>query len=91
MKTQSPLLDQYPVLEEKKSEVVAHFKWTVLISSKRINLLSHRLLEREKFQSDKTIEDEDLKQLLSVSFLYKTIKIDLDSISKSKKKQKKKK
>lgn len=62
------LLDMYPVLEEKKGEIVAHFKWTVLISNKRINILAHKLLDREPLKCDKKIEDEELKTLLDVSF-----------------------
>lgn len=70
------LLDQYPVLIEKQGEIVAQFKWTVLISSKRIILLTSHGLDISKFVTDKSIADEELKALLAV---------DLDSISKKKK------
>lgn len=70
------LLDSYPVLTDKPGEVVAQFKWTVLISAKRIILLTSSGLDVSKFQSDKSVSDEELKGLLA---------IDLDSISKKKK------
>ncbi len=70
------LLDGYPVLVEKKEEVVAQFKWTVLISNKRIVLLTSSAFDAAKFESDKSVTDADLKALLAV---------DLDTFSKKKK------
>ena len=64
------------MLVEKKEEVVAQFKWTVLISNKRVVLLTSSNLDLAKFESDKTISDADLKALLAV---------DLDTFSKKKK------
>lgn len=60
------LIDAYPVLSEAKGDIVAQFKWTVLISSKRIVLIAHNLLDEASVVSDKTIEDADLKTLLEV-------------------------
>lgn len=70
------LLDGYPVLLEKKDELVAQFKWTVLISNKRVVLLTSSSLDLTRFESDKTVSDADLKALLA---------IDLDTFSKKKK------
>ena len=69
-------MDSYPVLIEKKEEIVAQFKWTVLISAKRVILLTSSPFDASKYQTDKKIENEELKTLLAV---------DLDSISKKKK------
>lgn len=66
------------MLTEKKDEIVAQFKWTVLISAKRVILLTSSQLDTSKFSTEKSIQDEDLKQLLA---------IDLDSISKKQKKK----
>lgn len=70
------LLDGYPVLLEKKEEFVAQFKWTVLISNKRVVLLTSSSLDLTKIESDKSVSDADLKALLAV---------DLDTFSKKKK------
>ena len=70
------LLDGYPVLLEKKDELVAQFKWTVPISNKRVVLLTSSSLDLTRFESDKTVSDADLKALLA---------IDLDTFSKKKK------
>ena len=69
-------MDSYPVLIEKKEEIVAQFKWTVLISPKRVILLTCSPFDASKYQTDKKIEDAEIKTLLAV---------DLDSISKKKK------
>ena len=60
------VLEDYPVLEEKSKSPVAHFKWTVAISSKRVLLLSSfqdlnfELLEMPK------LEDEKMMNLINI-------------------------
>merc|ERR1712151_1103149 len=58
------LLEEYPVLKEKADEVVAQFKFTVLLlpgGTKKIPGLPFGPLESQA-KTDKTIEDEDLKK-----------------------------
>ena len=73
------LLQPFPVLEEKTGQDIAHFKWTIAISSKRILLFTHQLppawLSRVKSEKP------------SVQKLFDE---PLDSFTKSKPKQKKK-
>lgn len=64
------LIDAYPVLTESKNDIVAHFKWTVLISNKRVVLLAHHLLDEESVVSDKSVVDEELKTLLAVRICF---------------------
>lgn len=78
--TKNHLIEPYHILKESAGSVVAQFKWTVLISNKRINLLAHNLLDTAQFETDKKVEDEELSTLLA---------IDLDEISKRKRKKKK--
>ena len=65
------------MLIEKKEDIVAQFKWTVLISPKRIILLAAHGLDTAKFTTEKTVTDQAVKDILA---------IDLDSISKKQKK-----
>lgn len=71
------LLNSYPVLVEKKEDIVAQFKWTVLISAKRVILLSSFPMDCSKIVSDKSVSDQAIKDILA---------IDLDAISKKQKK-----
>jgi len=61
-------------------EAVAQFQWTVLISAKRIVLLTNYDFNTATVESEGTVTDEKLKALLE---------IDLASISQKKKNQKK--
>lgn len=63
------LLDEYPVLKEKADEIVAQFKFTVLLlpgGTKRITGLPLGKLETQ-VASAKSVQDEDLKKLLASS------------------------
>mmetsp|Transcript_24234 Transcript_24234/g.53812 ORF Transcript_24234/g.53812 Transcript_24234/m.53812 type:complete len:393 (+) Transcript_24234:79-1257(+) len=63
------LLDEYPVLREREKEIVAQFKFTVLLlpgGTKRITGLPLGPLETQLAPTC-TIEDADLKQLLASS------------------------
>lgn len=63
------LLEEYPVLKEKADEMVAQFKFTVLLlpgGTKKITGLPFGSLETQAITSKK-VEDEDLKKLLSSS------------------------
>jgi curved DNA binding protein len=79
-------LEPFNVIEEKTGAVVAQFKWTVAISSKRLILLAHRLESDELLQqpTEALMKDEVLGPLLQKPLA------DFTS-SKKKKKNKKKK
>lgn len=59
------LLDPYPVLYEKHGELVAQIKGTVLLMPNGSDRVTVAPLP--EVNSDKTIEDEDLKKLLATS------------------------
>lgn len=79
-------LEPFNVISEKTGAVVAQFKWTVAISSKRLILLAHRLAEGfEIIQPSEALhKDEVVGPLLMKS-------LDDYTMSKKKKKKKKKK
>jgi hypothetical protein len=59
-------LTSYPVLVEKHGEFVAQFKTTIAILPKSTIILAGDIaFAKERFESDKTIANEELKQLLS--------------------------
>lgn len=61
------LLEEYPVLKEKSDEVVAQFKFTVLLlpgGTKKITGLPFGALEGQA-KTSKKIEDEELKKILA--------------------------
>merc|ERR1712070_1317890 len=63
------LLDDYPVLKERAEEIVAQFKFTVLLlpgGTKKITGLPLGTLETQCV-SAKSVEDEELKKLLAQS------------------------
>ena len=63
--TKTHHLQPYPVLLEKVKAPVAHFKWTVAISSKRILLLSSCTNKHFNAISKVNIEDEELKKIIA--------------------------
>lgn len=63
------LLEEYPVLKEKDGEIVAQFKFTVLLlpgGTKKITGLPLGDLEKQVV-SGKSVQDEELKKLLASS------------------------
>jgi len=63
------LLEEYPVLKEKEGEIVAQFKFTVLLlpgGTKKITGLPLGDLEKQVVSS-KSVQDEELKKLLASS------------------------
>jgi curved DNA binding protein len=63
------LLEEYPVLKEKNDEIVAQFKFTVLLlpgGTKKITGLPLGKLEKQ-VESKNSVEDEGLKKLLAQS------------------------
>jgi methionine aminopeptidase len=61
------LLNGYPVLTEKKGEVVAHFKYTVAIMPKQTLILAGLPVDLASYKPDNKITDERLIALLNTS------------------------
>lgn len=61
------LLEEYPVLKEKDKEVVAQFKFTVLLLPGGTKKITGLPLNEAEVASSLSIQDEDLKKLLASS------------------------
>jgi len=72
------LIDPYQVLYEKGGEVVAQFKFTVLLMPSGLHKITGLPFNPDDFQSEHKIEDEEIKKLLGTG------------VNPSKKKNKKK-
>ena len=90
------LLHPYPVMTEKKGEIVAQFKYTIAVRNEGPLIISGVPLDLTKFKSDFTIEDSKIAEKLKISsdeFLpnsKKTVKIaKAKKDNKAKKAQKK--
>ena len=60
------MLVAYPVLVEKPGEVVAQFKTTVAVLPRSTTILAgNRAFDASKFDSDKSIQKEEVKALLA--------------------------
>lgn len=64
----------YPVLQEKSKAPVAHFKWTVGVSNKRILILAGCLEKGFESVARGEIKDEKLKELLETPLVEFTTK-----------------
>ena len=84
--TKYELLHSYPVLSEKKGEIVAQFKYTIAVREEGPIILAGLPLDVTKFESDKKVTDEKIA---------KTLESNLDdylpNYKKSVKQEKKKK
>lgn len=59
------ILQEFPVLSEKKGEKIAQFKFTVLLLPNGIKKITGLPFTQEEFiKTDKVVEDEELKKLL---------------------------
>jgi len=52
------LVDPYYIVCEKSGEIVAQYQWTVLISAKRVVLLTSHLMDEGSVKSEKSVSDE---------------------------------
>jgi len=59
------LIDPYQVLYEKPGEVVAQFKFTVLLMPSGLHKITGLPFDVELFQSEFMVEDEEIKKLLA--------------------------
>jgi len=63
--TKHDLLHPYPVLTEKAGEVVAHFKYTVLILKGTTIAITGLPIDQNVYKTDKKITDEAILKLLN--------------------------
>ena len=59
------LLHGYPVLSEKKGEIVAQFTYTIAVRNEGPIIISGLPLDVSKFESDKKVTDKNIVELLS--------------------------
>jgi len=84
-----------PVLQEKKEDIVAHFKYTVAVRNEGPYILAGKLLDVSQFTSEHSVKDENTKTLLAQNiddFLpnsKKLVKIEKKKDNKAKKALKK--
>ena len=80
------LLHGYPVLTEKKGEIVAEFTYTIAVRNEGPIVISGLNLDTAQFESDKQIKDEEIKKELE-----KDLDNYLPNYKRTKKEEKKKK
>lgn len=64
------LLHPYPVMAEKKGDIVAQFKYTVAIRKEGPFIISGLPLDTSKFQSEYSIEDAEINEKLKVILFF---------------------
>ncbi|CAI2372327.1 unnamed protein product [Moneuplotes crassus] len=85
------LIEPFAVIEEEKGEVVAHWKATVAVMANGTIFLSGNMdLNKDKFETDNTIESQELKDLLALSMGIKDQKKRKKDAEKKKKDEEKK-
>ena len=80
------LLHSYPVLTEKKGEIVAEFTYTIAVRNEGPIVISGLTLDTNEFESDKKINDLEIKKELE-----KDLDLYLPNYKRTKKEEKKKK
>ena len=63
------LMDPFNVLYEKDDELVAQFKFTILLMPSGTHKITGLPLSGDQFESEHKIEDEELKKILATSLL----------------------
>lgn len=91
---QHELLHAYPILAEKKGDLVAQFKYTVAVRENGPYLVSGFNIDTSKFVSEYKITDEEVLKILSESWdayvpnSKKVTKVDKKSKKKANKEEK---
>ena len=89
------LLHPYPVLSEKKGDIVAQFKYTIAIRKEGPLIIAGNTMDLSKYSSEHKVTDENILKLLAVpldTFLpnsKKQVKKEMKKDNKEKKKKKK--
>lgn len=90
------LLHPYPVLTEKKGDIVAQFKWTVAIRENGPIVIAGLSLDESHLSSENKITDETISNLLKTpldTFLpnsKKSTKVEKKKVDNKEKREKKK-
>lgn len=61
------LLHPYPIMTEKKGEIVAQFKYTIAVRNEGPLIISGVPLDLTKFESDLKIEDAAINEKLKIT------------------------
>ena len=83
-----------PVIQEKKEDVVAHFKFTVAVRNEGPFIIAGKLLDTSKYESSCKIENKEVLELLAQDidqFLpnsKKVVKVEKKKDNKAKKAKK---
>jgi len=90
------LFHPYPVLGEKKGDIVAQFKWTVAVRNEGPFIICGEKLDTSKFEPENKLQDEEIIKLLQTpldQFLpnsKKEVKVEKKKDNKAKKEAKRK-
>lgn len=90
------LLHPYPVLSEKKGDIVAQFKWTIAIRENGPFVVAGLTLDESHLSSESKVTDENIVNLLNTpldTYLpnsKKTTKVEKKKVESKEKRDKKK-
>lgn len=68
------LMEPYPVYYEKEGELVAEFKFTVLVMPNNTMKITGLPVDLDCYQTDNSITDQAIKDLMALSLVTKTKK-----------------
>jgi hypothetical protein len=90
------LLQPYPVLSEKKGDIVAQFKWTIAVRENGPFVIAGLTLDESNLSSENKITDENILNLLNIALdtylpnSKKTTKVEKKKVDSKEKREKKK-
>jgi len=61
------LLHPYPIMTEKKGDIVAQFKYTVAVRKEGPFILSGLTIDESKFKSEYSVDDAEINEKLKVN------------------------
>lgn len=64
------LFQPYPVVAEKKGEIVAHFKYTVAILKNSTQIIAGLPIGDQTYKTENKIEDQAILDLIAVSISF---------------------
>ena len=64
------LLHPYPIMTEKKGDIVAQFKYTVAVRKEGPFILSGLTIDPSKFKSEFSIDDSEITEKLKVNYYF---------------------
>jgi len=70
------LLHPYPIMTEKKGDIVAQFKYTVAVRKEGPFILSGLPIDTSKFNSEFTIDDAEISEKLKVNVIFFSFKLN---------------